>query len=88
MRPAGDVIKRWIKRCFDDVEAEEARAARFRFEANAPPALWFRIALKKNGWEYQTFPGAHYRSTFDAWDSNPREDTQYRRIAPDLADAA
>ena len=82
--PVGDEIKRWIKRCFDDIEAEEARTARFCFEVDAPPELWFRIALK-NGWEHQTSASAHYQATFDAWDSDPKEDTQYRRIALDDA---
>lgn len=82
--PVGDEIKRWVKQCFDDVDEEEARAARFRFEVNAPPALWFRIALN-NGWEHQTFAGSHYQATFDAWNSDLKGDTQYRRIAPDQA---
>ena len=47
----GDEIKRWIKRCFDDIEAEKARTARLCFEVDALPELCFRIALK-NGWEH------------------------------------
>lgn len=80
--PVGDEIRRWAKICFENVEEDEAKADRFCFEVDAPPALWFKIALR-NGWEHQTFPSAHYQATFDAWDSDPKEDTQYRRIALD-----